>query len=282
MNADSAFIIGAMHAVCQDYATTGTSKRAPGPNSTVSPYIILSDGCSSSPNTDIGARLLVKAAEQFLACFQPVATRLTELHRESARRALCWATLAGLTPQAVDATLLTAHLSDGELILGCSGDGVIALQSWTGALDVYAISYPAGYPFYPGYAHQPERLLALKDGVSKTIDHFRCDSSADTLRLEESSTCVSPTEVFHVKAADYKHVVLISDGIHSFFTTKQTETSKRVEDISMQRIIKELISFKSVRGAFVGRRLRIFLKECQSKGWQHRDDLAIGALHLGD
>ena len=285
MNADSAFIIGATHAVCQDYATTGdtwTSKRAPGPNSTVSPYIILSDGCSSSPNTDIGARLLVKAAEQFLARFQPVATRLTELHRESARRALCWATLTGLTPQAVDATLLTAHLSDGELILGCSGDGVIALQSWTGALDVYAISYPAGYPFYPGYAHQPERLLALKDGVSKTIDHFRCDSSADTLRLEESSTSVSPTEVFHVKAADYKHVVLISDGIHSFFTTKQTETSKRVEDISMQRIIKELISFKSVRGAFVGRRLKIFLKECQSKGWQHRDDLAIGALHLGD
>jgi hypothetical protein len=203
------------------------------------------------------------------------------MHEESARQALVWANLAGLTPHAVDATLLTAHLSNGQLILGCSGDGVIALRSWTGAFDVFAISYPTGYPFYPGYAHQPERLLALKDGISKTIDHFRCDSGAETLRLEESSTSGSHTEVFQVKAADYKYVVLISDGIHSFFSTKQTETSKRVEDIPMERIITELISFKSVRGAFVGRRLRIFLKECQSKGWQHRDDLAIGALHLG-
>jgi len=50
----------------------------------------------------------------------------------------------------------------------------------------------------------------------------------------------------------------------------------------MEEILKELISFKSVRGAFVGRRLKSFLKDCRAKGRQHGDDLSIGALHLGD
>ena len=288
MNADSAFIIGATHAVCQDYAVAGNglpTQQAVDANSKAAPYLILSDGCSSSPDTDIGARLLVKAAEQILlAALRPLANELAEMHKESARRALIWAELAGLPPQAVDATLLSAHLNGDELILGCSGDGVIVLQSWAGALDVYAISYPSGYPLYPGYSHQPERLLALTDDgrVSKEVRRFRCPSMAEPLRLEETTTSVSLTEVFTVKASDYKHAVVLSDGIHSFFTTQQTETSKRVDDIPMEQILKELISFKNVRGAFAGRRLKSFLKGCQAMGWQHRDDLAIGALHLGD
>jgi hypothetical protein len=288
MNADSVFIIGATHAVCQDYAVAGNgllTHQVLDANLPAAPYIILSDGCSSSPDTDIGTRLLVKAAEQtLLAPLRPSANEVAGMHKESARRALIWAGLAGLHPQAVDATLLTAHLSDDELILGCSGDGVIVLQSWAGAVDVYAISYPSGYPLYPGYLHQPERLLAMSnDGrVSKEVKRFRGASVAEPLRLEETTLSVSPTEVFSVKASDYKHAVLLSDGIHSFFTTEQTETSKKVEAIPMEQILKELISFKSLRGAFVGRRLKSFLKECHVRGLQHGDDLAIGALHLGD
>ena len=69
MNADSAFRMGSTHAVCQDYAVASawtaaahTDGAAPPPR----PYIILSDGCSSTPDTDVGARLLVKAAEPLL------------------------------------------------------------------------------------------------------------------------------------------------------------------------------------------------------------------------
>ena len=287
MNADSAFIIGVKHAVCQDYAVAGNGLMAEqtlNANSLDAPYLILSDGCSSSRDTDIGARLLVKAAEQILRAYRPLANELAEMHKESARRALTWAALAGLPPQVVDATLLTAHVRDDELILACSGDSVIALQSWAGVLDVYAISYPSGYPLYPAYSHQPERLLAstAHGRISKEVQRFRCASAAEPLRLEETTNSVSLTEVLPVKAGDYKHAVLLSDGIHSFFTTRQTETSKMVKDIPMDQIVKELTAFKNVRGAFAGRRLKSFLKGCQSRGWQHRDDLSIGALHLGD
>jgi hypothetical protein len=288
MNADSTFIIGATHTVCQDYAVAWnglpgeqvTDTRLP-----ATPYVVLSDGCSSSPDTDIGARLLVKSAETvFLNSFNPSADDLAAAHKESARRALTWASLMGLRPQAVDATLLTVHLKGDELIVGCSGDGVIVLQSRMGSLDVYAISYPSGYPLYPGYAHQPERLRALEEngGLGKEVKHFSCASFEERLLLQGTSTSTSPTEVVAVKASDYKLAVILSDGVNSFCAIQQTDTSKRVESISLEVTLKELVSFKTVRGSFVGRRVKRVMKDYLMKGWQQMDDLAVGALHLED
>lgn len=289
MNADSAFVIGATHTVCQDYVVCGNGSTGQQVANTqpvpATPYVVLSDGCSSSPDTDIGARLLVKAAETvFLDTSGPSADELVKLHRESARRALAWAALAGLRPQAVDATLLTLHLKGDELIAGCSGDGVIVLQSLAGGLDVYAISYPSGYPLYPGYAHQPARLRAVEErgGFSKEVKHFSCASFEDPVLLRETSSSASPTEVLAVRASDYRLAVVLSDGISSFCTTRQTNTSKRVEPIRLEEIIKELVSFKSLRGSFVLRRVNRVLKEYMAKGWRHMDDLAVGALYLGD
>jgi hypothetical protein len=287
MNADGAFQIGSAHAVCQDYALAGScppEAHAGGLGPGASPYVILSDGCSSSPDTDIGARLMVKAAERALrGSASPPARDPAEIHTEAARLALTWAGLLGLRPQAVDATLLTAHLDGEELSIGCSGDGVVCLQTRAGALDVYSISYPSGYPLYPSYAHQPERLLALGDErrSGKEVRHYRAASVEDRLRLRGASGGGPLTEVFTVKAADYKCAALFSDGIHSFFRAGQTGVGGRVEAIPLDLVLRDLISFKTTRGAFVGRRVKRFLKDCRQKGWQHADDLSVGALHTG-
>lgn len=288
MNADSAFQIGATHAVCQDYSLAWDRSRTAAETSAgsqVSAYVILSDGCSSSPDTDTGARLLAKAAAQTLlergkqSILSPA-----EIHRESARRALAWAKLLGLPPESVDATLLIAQVEDDELIASCTGDGVLCFQSAAGALDVYSISYPSGYPLYPAYAHQPERLatLAVNGRSGKAVKHFHSDSIEEPLRLRETSNGDSPTEVFMLKEREYRYVALFSDGIHSFFSAAQTATSKRVEAVAFGEALRRLISFKSTRGAFVARRMKGFLKDCRARGWQHADDLAFGALHLGD
>lgn len=287
MNADSAFHIGASHAVCQDYSLAGERPPSASPaelNGRTSAYVILSDGCSSSPDTDIGARLLVKAAEQALNAVGEAASRdPAELHREAAGRALGWAELMHLRPQAVDATLLTAHLDGDELILACTGDGVICLQSATGAIDVYSISYPSGYPLYPSYQHQPERLLAWQAGElsGKEVKHFRGASIESPLRLKDTRKADSPTEVLTVAASAYRCAALFSDGIHSFYSAEQTETSKSAQAIPAEDVLCGFISFKSVRGAFVGRRMKKFLQDCRARGWRHMDDLAIGALHPG-
>lgn len=287
MNADSDFQIGASHAICQDYALAGNRRPAApsaGDGPQTSPYVILSDGCSSSPDTDVGARLLVKAAEQALRGLgRSPARDLARIHTEAARRALVWAGWVGLRPQAVDATLLTAHLDGEELIIGCSGDGVVCLQSRAGAIDVYSISYASGYPLYPSYAHQPERLLALEAAghSGKEVKHFRSASVEEGLQLIGTSGGKSPTDVFTVRASDYKYVALFSDGIHSFHRAAQADSGGRAAAVPMDEVLRDLICFKSTRGAFVGRRMNRFRKDCQARGWQHADDLAAGALHLG-
>ena len=279
MNADSAFRVGSTHAVCQDYAVAGAfAAAAQSDGAPCRPYVILSDGCSSSPDTDTGARLLVKAAERLLReSGGPRADGLAGLHAEAARLALSWAGLLGLRPQAVDATLLTAHLDGEELVVGCSGDGVVCLQTADGALDAYVVSYPAGYPVYPAYAHQPARMQTLADAgrARKEVTRLRAASAGERLRPARVSDGGGLTEVFVVKAADYKFAALLSDGVQSFLD------SRRSGPIPPESVLPELVSFKNTRGAFVGRRMKGFLKDCRRKGWRHGDDLSLAALYLG-
>ena len=245
MNANSVIRIGSTHSVCQDYVIARND----------GPYVILSDGCSSSPDTDVGSRLLVRGAETIMnEGFDDV----EQLHKEAARLALDWAALLGLPVQSVDATLLTAHISGDELIIACSGDGVFVLESWDGSLDVQRISSPTGYPFYPCYDHQPERLAELR---------LKSDSSI---------------QVFKLKARDYKYAAVASDGLDSFFRRQQSANGKRTENVPLHDVLHELWSFKNSHGAFVERRLNRFTKDTQANGWQHADDLSIGVIYLGE
>ena len=242
MNSDAIINIGSTHAICQDYAIARND------------YVILSDGCSSSPDTDIGARLLVRALDQTLRT--PTTHDIAALHADAARTALTWANMLALPPQSVDATLLSAHVSNDDLIIACSGDGVIILETRSGELDIHPISSPSGYPFYPSYLHQPDRL-------SEMIAHNRC----------------TETIVFKFNVADYKYAAIASDGLTSFFHTQTTANGKHVEPVSLNEVLAELWSFKTSHGAFVERRLKRFKKDSH---WQHADDLALAVIHLGD
>jgi hypothetical protein len=284
MNADTAFQIGASHSICQDYSVAGGWKARTEKAGQARPYVIISDGCSASADTDIGARLLTKAVEESFKNCNSDLRDVAGIHKAAARRALTWAKLLGLSPQAVDATLITAHVVDEQLLIGCSGDGVICLERNDERTDVYDISYPSGYPLYPTYTHQSERLLTLRDSghTIRRTDLYASTSDSDQLRIEDSYSSDSLTEVFVFKAADYKFATVFSDGIHSFVSTRPSPTGPKCSAISMQEVLGGLSSFKNTRGAFVGRRMKMFRKECQGKGWQHGDDLAVGAIHLGD
>ena len=240
MNSDAVINIGSTHPICQDYAIARDR------------YVILSDGCSSSPDTDIGARLLVRALDQLLISSRDIA----DLHADAARTALTWANLLGLAPESVDATLLSVHIKNDDLIIACSGDGVIILESQSGALDVHPISSPSGYPFYPSYLHQPDRLHEM-------VSHNR---STETIVLQ-------------LNAAAYKYAAIASDGLTSFFHTQTTPNGKRVEPVRLSDVLAELWSFKTSHGAFVERRLKRFKKDTC---WQHADDLSLAVIHLGD
>jgi serine/threonine protein phosphatase PrpC len=219
--------------------------------------------------------------DQMLAA-QP-GSDMEDLHKESARIALGWADLMGVATDSVDATLLSAHVSGDRLIVACSGDGVIVLESHTGVLDVYEISSPSGYPFYPSYIHQPERLAELVDNdrSRKHVRHFRRTAASESFKLIEESTSESLTKVLNLEVSDYKYAAITSDGIHSFFHMQQSTNGKRVEAVPLTKILDVFWAFKNSQGAFVERRMKKFRKDAHAKGWQHGDDLSIGVIHLG-
>ena len=79
MKLDSAFQIGKTHDVCEDFALTGTFED----EKNTARYVIVSDGCSSSQNTDLGSRLLsfsianeLKKIHENLAFFKKLSSDL--------------------------------------------------------------------------------------------------------------------------------------------------------------------------------------------------------------
>ncbi|HEU4509242.1 MAG TPA: hypothetical protein VFR78_13430, partial [Pyrinomonadaceae bacterium] len=196
---------------------------------------------------------------------------------------LGWTSQIGLSAESVDATLISAHVMEDKFVVACSGDGVIVLESHTGVLDVYQISSPSGYPFYPAYVHQPPRLADLVDNgrSRKHVRHSRRSAAGGSFKLFHEATSDSLTEVLNLKASDYKYVAIASDGIHSFFHTQQSTNGKRVEPVSLIETLDVFWSFKNSQGAFVERRMKRFKKDAEAKGWQHADDLSIGVIHLG-
>ncbi len=274
MNADSTFTIGTTHTVCQDYALSHSSVEGS--------FVIVSDGCSTSRDSDFGARLLARAAAKIISGSPEVDHR--SVHEAASLVALQWAQGIQLPKETADATLLTAYADADNLLIGATGDGVVILESTSEETDVYSISFPAGFPLYPTYLHQADRLKAwqVASGAIKEVKRFHAASICEPLQLVETWITSEATEVFRLSAANYRHVVLISDGIHSFYRAQETITSRSLKSIPMEQQLPVLVSFKGTHGAFVARRVKRFMKEGISNGLAHADDLAIAAIYLGD
>lgn len=263
MNTDCAFWIGSTHQVCQDYGIAGQGA------------VILSDGCSSSPDTDIGARLLAHSA----ARLSPKALDRPEC---AVRAAAKCAGLLGLPNTCLDATLLTIHAENGAFTVRCVGDGVVALGRQDGGIDVFSVAFAASYPLYPSYFLDDARRAqwTAQANNAKTLQQWTLTpggaaNEGETRKSENAVECFSGT------AVEYRFAAILSDGVHSFTQTVPTETSRTTVAVPVTAVLAELLAFKSSRGQFVERRVAAFRKECLKRGWQHSDDVSLGVIWLG-
>ena len=230
MSTAAAYAIGSTHTVCQDYARTNGH------------LALLSDGCSGSPDTDIGARLLVNAA-----LLEPVID--ATLPRRAAARARQWALSQGLgvpdhTPGCLDATLLLAWRRGGHLHALVAGDGAVALRHRSGRIELHRIDHGAAPP-YPIYHHQPDRLACLSAPIAP---------AALTVPVDE-----------------YDLLAVLSDGVFTFTGPDGP--------VPADAVAAELLAIRAPIGDFFTRRLRRFTrKTCRARGWQHADDLSIAGV----
>ena len=274
MQSDAAFIIGKTHKFCQDYAIASDERSAIA-------SVWLSDGCSSSPHTDIGARLLTHGMKEQIATVEKVS--FTCAVHASLTRAAKTVQQMGLPLECMDATLLGLIWTSETLQTVLYGDGAIVYGRTDGTRLVCRSRYPASFPYYPAYGIDPKRQEQWKKvannphTITKTV--LRQDGS-----VEESETFCPPDD-YHLLEQPVEGIrwaAVLSDGIESFQQHIGSETSSSFAPVDYLDVVRGLTAFKNFKGEFVHRRMQAFEKDCARRGWHHNDDISVTAMYFGE
>lgn len=263
MQYNAVFAKGKTHLKCEDYALAGTIKNVP--------MIIVCDGCSSSPNTDVGTRLLahslINLCRGSIIDNQPSLPDETNAELvliEALRSARNVLNSLALSNSCLDATCLFAYVLEGKVLIHTIGDGVVYLKYKDGRERIYLHEFESGAPLYGNYLLEEQR----KTEYHKTYPGNRKISEGSF--EEPNEKVLDWNQIVHslvLPVEEVSLVALMSDGCST------------VNNISTYSAIRAFTSFKNVQGAFVERRLRKALLEYNN---DHDDDISVAALSLDD
>lgn len=245
-HADSYFEIGTGHKVCQDYATH-SGKTA-----------VLSDGCSSMRDTDIGARLI--CTNELAAC--PLS--MASLSRQAFN--------LGVSIDAFHGTRMRVQFLDGRdapsiIEVHIEGDGyLIARHVGSGEINCVQIEFKDNAPWYPIYDH--------------TLTGYHRFSSSEiclnygAVFLDRHPRSDERRRIYSFDARCFDFVAVCSDGLGTFTDVtgfKQCEL----------QLAKDLADVKIVSGEFIKRRIGA-LKRKKWSELSHEDDFSIAVLARSD
>jgi hypothetical protein len=278
-NIDSFMTIGNSHEVCEDYIYSSFG---------VDPYIILSDGCSSSNNTDVGARVLVHSARNILNRFiyktgMPInADTMGDMIANEADETI---KKMGLNTSALDATLIIAYRLKNKIVINVFGDGNVILKKKDGTTKIYNYQYANNMPYYLSYyvdaGRQNQYCREMFDvdegGKTMTTNLLRLNNDPalrDYHEYSHEDFVKIPTFVLPIE--EYAMIGIASDGIESF----GNPVSGLRKDHYV--VLEELTAFKGTVGEFLKRRCKRAIKNYKKEGIEHYDDVSIGVMLIGD
>lgn len=266
-NTDSYLAIGSTHSRCEDDTTIGLK----GYNSdNDSAFSCISDGCSGSYRSYFGSMLLTKCAENRLKYYLPDESSFREkllVDINNQRENL------DLNKDCLDATLLFAQTNEIGYDIWAYGDGSILKLRHDGNIEFTLIEYPSGAPLYLNYYIDNSRFDAYKQqyGLQRKIYNYLITPNEFTVSVDYDYTGLPYIEE---GKNDYKVVAVTSDGIASFmeFANKNSRQADIIE------IVRQIMSFKSIKGEFIQRRMNGFKFYCEKNNIKHTDDFSIAGI----
>lgn len=262
MSYDAYFAKGKAHKVCEDYAFARPE------------VAVVSDGCSSSPDTDWGARFLCQSAllrAAGLGAWEEAGQAMmvdAKLMQESCR----------LPVDCLDATLL-AIVPGAEPHVRVWGDGVVVMRyRESGDLLVHIIEYDSNAPAYPSYLLSESRyaVYMANTGRAKRTLVLKHVNSGGTVAGESVTDLTGfplDGDVLPIDPNLFDLVAVFTDGVQSF----QRREGRHLVPVDVLEVLGHL-NFRG-QGEFVTRTMRWFLnKFCSKEGWQHTDDLGVAAM----
>jgi hypothetical protein len=261
--------------------------------------VIVCDGCSSSLDTDIGARLLAKAALSNIKACETVLQRpltgefgeqdygialrkafkydeqdreqdyqnaIREAFRESIFKAQSAVNILTMSSDCLDATLLTLTATENYLYLLIAGDGGFVYKTTNGNITSVLIDYESGAPEYLSYTLDKNRHIGYRDAFDNTK---KIETFVDGDHVDTKSNSDMIYDCFFNKK-DIEWITIFSDGIATF------------DGLSWVDITKELSKFKRLGGEVVKRRMKRFIKDLSKQGVTHADDFSAATIVLKD
>lgn len=286
MIADSTYVMGKGHKVCQDYALSKVTENEG--------CIIVSDGCSGSPHTDMGSRLLSWSANQ-------LDVRDMSFGIKTIANASQIIKILNLPEAALDATLLTASYKKGEpaVVVKTFGDGAILAKGPDVNTMFISLKYDTGYPYFLNYLYQNAMgaFLRMNPGITPEIQVFEIgkdfeshidfpnttDLQAQIKFFDEKNIKIQANDhqlTFEFDKTKYNEIVLFTDGIFSFFKIIETSTSKFKSPLSPIIVVPDLVDFKTCSNGFLYRRMMRFKQVSETEQLFHDDDLGMAALKI--
>lgn len=257
MQIDSHSIMGCDHIYNEDYVISGSEPI---------PYMIISDGCSSSKMSDIGARILVLSAKEALleqlACGQIM--NINNIGLSAVLKAKTLLKSIAAPQSSLDATLIIAFVINEQVHIIFYGDGSLFYTDKSGNFNYVTINYSHNAPFYLNYHTDKVREKEYRDlSVSET--------KQVVINEEVTEGNLFETAMFTFAIEQLSNLIISSDGIDSFSDAAGKEINAAV-------LAKELSQFKNTSGVYVMRRLKRVVKILSKQDIVNNDDMTMAAM----
>lgn len=245
------------HPICQDYSLCKDT------------MFVVSDGCSSSPNTDIGARILshmfmkeMKNEYMNDNMFNIKIDNIIKWSRDFVKR-------LEINDLCLDATVLFGTYDEFQerIKIVVIGDGcVFARRRSDDSLVVWDFNYEHNAPYYLSYYSGP-RDQGYKE-FSKDTKHIKTTRDGFSEEKEELDLFVCPCVT--ICKDEFYMAGVCSDGIHAFV--------KEGQILDYYTCLNQLTTYKNTNGEFVKRRCTRVLKDMERDGLLLWDDFSMAVL----
>lgn len=251
----------------QDYAICGEDR------------IIICDGCSSSPDTDLGAGLLslsASIADLYIGSDENISTRCDRIGKRIIDHT--WNNKAGcIAHTAFDATLLIASHYKNKVSVLIYGDGYIVYKNKIGII-IHQIYNTHNAPAYLSYYLDDSRKSSYIALDSR--NYLITTQIFNNGETRGSNTCLgldvfAPTTfTFNVQEED--EIYLLTDGVGTF----RYETGEKKDEFMnpIDLIINEFTNIKNTKGKFLQRRCNRLIKNLFKQDIHPIDDVTIAGI----
>jgi hypothetical protein len=268
---------------CQDFAdgfTTVNQDKA---------FIVVSDGCSSGGQTDLGARFL---SRRLYAQMQQLLKSSEADLTHSIAQQVCVEDLEmfALETHDLTATLLYAVADQKGISMHMYGDGVMVVLLSDGSIVMRKAEWQKNTPYYPIYGSKLGREVGLYEKFLEV--HRECEFPYEVTTLSIQGDSMDIQHSFH--GIDYG-----MSGIHSFVCLDPADSVRpcavgiftdgvgqvirdlgSIETKDWTSVILDCVRIRNPAGAFLKRRVRRAMQQWSSQEFFPQDDLSGAMIWL--